>query len=82
MSVVLEKQLPKGWTIASLSEISIINPKLEKNNLDSNLDVSFIPMKCVEEMSGKIKLSDIKKVNQVRKGFTNFKTSCSLIFKT
>ncbi len=64
----------------SLSNISIINPaKPGKGEIDDNLDVSFIPMKCVEEESGKIDLSNIRKFGDVKKGFTYFQNK-DLIF--
>ncbi len=64
----------------ALSNISIINPKKPgKGETDDNLDVSFIPMKCVEEKSGKIDLSNIRKYGDVKKGFTYFQDK-DLIF--
>ena len=71
--LVLENnnELPIGWEWVKLSEIAIINPT-KPHNVSDDLDVSFIPMKCVEELTGKIDLNNIKKYNDVKKGFTSF----------
>jgi len=67
-------ELPQGWELVTLSQISIINPKKPANGtVDDELEVSFLPMKCVEELSGKYDLSNIKKYGQVKKGYTYFK---------
>ena len=72
MSVVLEKELPRGWNQLPLSYISEINPKPVKNSISDDLKITFLPMKCVEELSGKIDLSITKKFQDVKKGFTFF----------
>jgi len=70
----LEKnKLPDSWESVSLSEISQINPhKPEKNSISDNLEVSFLPMKNVEEVTGKIDLSETRKYSKVRTGYTYF----------
>ena len=64
--------LPKGWIQAKLSHLAIINPKPEKNSIDPKLEVSFVPMRCVEALSGRINLSNTRKFEDVRKGYTYF----------
>jgi len=66
-----KSDLPSGWTQSPLEEIAIINPP-KPNGVSDNLDVSFIPMKCVEELTGKIDLQNVKKYGDVKKGFTSF----------
>jgi len=68
-----KSELLKGWEETPLSEIAEINPaKPEKDSISENLEVSFVPMKCVEELTGKINLSNTRKYKQVRKGYTYF----------
>ncbi|MEO0129703.1 MAG: restriction endonuclease subunit S [candidate division WOR-3 bacterium] len=63
---------PEGWIWVRLGEISEINPK-NIDKIDDNLEISFLPMKGVEELTGKYDLSIIKKYKEVKKGYTPFK---------
>ncbi len=63
--------LPSSWSLAKLGEITEINPKLA-TKLPSELEISFIPMRCVAEMSGEIDLSIIRHYKEVRTGYTHF----------
>jgi type I restriction enzyme S subunit len=62
-------KLPDGWSICKLEEIAEINPKFNQH-IANEVDVTFIPMRMVEEESGKIDLSITKKYLEVRKGYT------------
>lgn len=64
------KEVPSGWASFFLGEITSINPKLPFSEIDDETEVSFLPMKCVEEVSNKINLSESKKYSEVKKGFT------------
>lgn len=64
--------LPDGWQWKKLGEAAQINPRPSKLRQDEDLEVSFIPMKCVKEESGEIDLSEIKPYKDVKKGFTSF----------
>jgi len=61
---------PKGWDVGVFSDISILNPKAEK--YDDSLEVSFVPMRNVSEVSEKLDVSDIRSYSEVKKGFTSF----------
>lgn len=63
--------LPDGWAETRLPEIALINPKLTAV-LDDELDVSFLPMKAVEAISGRADLSEERRIREVRKGYTCF----------
>jgi type I restriction enzyme S subunit len=66
---VKEGELPEGWEMIPINTVSSINPKLpNKENLDREMEVQFLPMKLVEEIVNKIHLSDIKKLHEVLKG--------------
>ena len=70
----LQKQgadLPEGWRCAKLVEVAEINPKLSKN-ISDNVEVSFLPMKAVQEETGMIDLSITKKFEEVKRGYTSF----------
>ena len=71
---LLQKQgaeLPEGWVCAKLDEVAEINPKSPKN-IPDNVEVSFLPMKLVQEETGVIDLSITKKFGEVKRGYTSF----------
>ena len=53
-------------------EISAINPKLPCHDLIEESEVSFLPMACVEEVSGRYNLKHTRKYCEVKKGYTSF----------
>lgn len=65
-------ELPESWIWTRLGEIAEVNPKLQKDDISYDMKVSFLPMKAVEERTGKFDLSIIKKYSEVRKGYTPF----------
>jgi type I restriction enzyme S subunit len=65
-----EKGLPKRWKWVRLSDITKINPKLPIEVKDENLEVSFLPMRLVEEERNVIHLTETRKYADVKKGFT------------
>ena len=71
--------LPKGWVWTKLGEIAEINPKLPMTAIQDNLTASFLPMKAVEEKTGRIDLSITKIFRDVKKGYTPF-TNGDIIF--
>ncbi len=66
-----QASLPSSWSLTKLGEITEINPKLA-TELPSELEISFIPMRCVAEMSGEMDLSIIRHYKEVRTGYTHF----------
>ncbi len=73
-------ELPKGWVWTTLDTTSEINPRFQ-DDLPVDVEVSFIPMKCVEEITGRVDLSLKKRLAEVRKGFTAFKNGDILFAK-
>jgi type I restriction enzyme S subunit len=63
--------LPEGWIQISLGEIAEINPKLS-SVLKDQTEVSFLPMKAVEELTGKFDASVVVPYASVKKGYTAF----------
>ena len=41
--------LPRSWAQTSLDDVSWINPKLPASDAEKDLEVTFLPMRCVEE---------------------------------
>jgi type I restriction enzyme S subunit len=57
-------------TTKTISEVCHINPKLN-SVISGNTDVSFVPMSAVSE-EGNIDVSQTRKFNEVKKGYTYF----------
>ena len=72
----------KKWGLKKLREICIINPrKTEIKDLPDNLEVSFIPMAAVDDISGSIIIQEKKLLSKVKKGYTYFKDGDVLFAK-
>ena len=71
--------LPFAWKSTKLSEIAEINPGLPDRNLPDNMEVSFLPMKAVEQISGRIDLTLTVNFAKVKKGYTPI-TNGDIIF--
>lgn len=75
-------ELPDGWVWTTLEEVSKLNPRVDKQSIDDDLEVTFLPMKNVEELSGKIDLSETKRFSDVkRKSYTPFQDGDILFAK-
>lgn len=64
-------QMTKGVKIGSVTEI---NPKLENKNLiNADFEVQFVPMKLVEEVNNKIHLNEVRTFGEIQgKSYTYF----------
>lgn len=71
--------IPSGWKIGFLNEISKIDPSMPKG-LPDELEVSFVPMESVNEGGG-ISKCETKKLGDVRKGYTYFEENDVLFAK-
>ena len=61
------------WQKKKLGDVCQINPpKISTQNLSDDLDVSFFPMASLSEVEGKITKPQIKKLGEVKRGYTNF----------
>lgn len=66
---VVDGELPEGWDLMCIDEVSSVNPKLpNKELISSDLEVQFVPMKLVEEIVDKIHLTEVRKFGEVQKG--------------
>ncbi|MGH8148008.1 MAG: restriction endonuclease subunit S [Rhodanobacteraceae bacterium] len=74
MNAVLKAHAPpENVALAQLGEVVDINPRFGKDELTDGMLASFVPMKCVEEESGRFAPLEDRKVGNVRKGYTSFR---------
>ena len=66
---ILENFLEGDWENVKLGEVCEINPK---NKIDDHTEVSFIPMTLIQDGFANKHISEIKKWQYVKKGFTHF----------
>lgn len=64
--------LPAGWCPATLAEVTQINPPLPQLELTDDIDVSFLPMRSVEEETGRFDSSRTRTLGSVKRGYTPF----------
>lgn len=75
-----QNALPPSWILSSIYSVYYVNPPFLNNISDDTL-VSFIPMSAVEEETGRIDLSLIRKYSEVKKGYTKFQEGDLLFAK-
>ena len=62
-----------GWKQGCLSDFCEVNPKkVVTKDLSDDLDVTFVPMPALSDILGEITDPQIRKLKEVRTGFTNF----------
>jgi len=62
-----------SWEDVLLNDVCTINPKrVDVKVMDDNLDVTFIPMTSVSDVTGTITSPLVKPLGEVRKGYTSF----------
>ncbi|WP_302938881.1 restriction endonuclease subunit S [Phascolarctobacterium succinatutens] len=63
----------ESWEDKLLGDVCTVNPKkIDAKNLDDNLEVSFVPMAAVSDVLGEIVNHEVKNLQDIRTGFTNF----------
>ena len=63
----------ESWEEKTIGDVCTVNPKkIDAKKLDDNLEVSFIPMAAVSDVFGEIVNPEVKNLQDVRTGFTNF----------
>lgn len=65
-------ELPEGWTECPLSEITQVNPPLDRCPFPQSGNVHFVPMPAVGAETGHIDVSATRPYAEVRKGYTAF----------
>ncbi len=70
------------WEKSKIDEITLINPKPNKKEINENLEIQFLPMKLVEEIINKIHLSETRLFKDVqKKSYTYFENNDILFAK-
>ena len=64
--------LPNTWVAVRLKEIAEVNPKKYKPSIEDDIEVSFIPMVSVSDITGKIEWPETRPYGKVKKGYTSF----------
>ena len=72
---------PTGWEVRPLGKACEVNPSGRTVSPPDDSLVSFLPMAAVEELTGRIDLSDERTFGSVRKGYTRFKEGDVLFAK-
>jgi type I restriction enzyme S subunit len=65
--------LREAVALVPLGQVADINPRFGKDELADDMLATFVPMKCVEEESGRFAPLEDRKVGEVRKGYTSFR---------
>ena len=61
--------IPENWTWVRIGTVAVLNPK---NDLPDNMDTSFIPMTLIHDGFRNHHTFEVKKWNDIKKGFTHF----------
>lgn len=65
--------LPDGWRWVKLGDLVEVHPKIpNRDSIKDEMEVQFLPMKLVEEVIGKIHLTELRKYSEVQKSYTPF----------
>ena len=64
------EELPEGWAEVRIADVCAVNPR--DDHLDDGVEVTFVPMAAVSEVTGAIERPEVRKTQDVRKGFTSF----------
>lgn len=76
---MMESELPNRWSSPNIGECLQLNPKIDKSKFSEDENVHFVPMPAVEALSNKIDTSEVRRFEQVKKGYTPF-TSNDVLF--
>lgn len=82
MSAILSPQRLSIWPTVSLGDVCLVNPgKPKVDRLAKDAPVSFVPMACVNEVSGSIVAPEIREYAKVRGSYTAFQEGDVLFAK-
>jgi type I restriction enzyme S subunit len=70
---IIENGLKKGWDLKPIAEVAEINPpRVKITAYPNDLEVSFVPMSTVDDVTGRITKAEMRQLGEVRKGYTFF----------
>lgn len=71
-----------SWETVAIKEVCTINPKrADVKGLADDIEVTFVPMPSVSDVTGAITSPLVKPLGEVKKGYTNFKSNDVLFAK-
>jgi type I restriction enzyme, S subunit len=77
----IDEKLPDGWVETTIGNIADINPGTDTFSLPESTLVSFVPMAAVEAHTGRMDSSNIRRLSEVRRGYTAFQENDVLFAK-
>lgn len=66
-------EIPEHWEMKKIKYITKVNPSSKYSNIKPHEEVEFVPMENVDEIFGKIKKYNFRKLFEVSSGYTAFK---------
>ena len=66
------KTLPSGWRWVKLGEVCEINPRRTAIERENFVPTSFIPMECIDAISGMVSNLHVRPYGEIKKGYTFF----------
>ena len=70
----IKNPIPEGWELKKLEDVCVINPsKSEINHVSDATEITFVPMRYVDDERGIIDKKETRKLSEVKKGYTYFK---------
>ena len=81
LNKIFEEGKKKGWEEKTIGDLCIINPRADIKNLPKDMEISFVPMKAVDEKDGIITIRETRKLSEVSKGYTYFANNDVLFAK-
>jgi type I restriction enzyme, S subunit len=73
--------LPDGWVLTTIGDVAVVNPPGSTVSGPDEQLVTFLPMAAMEELTGRIDISDVRSFGAVKKGFTRFREGDLLVAK-
>ncbi len=74
-------ELPQGWHWVKLREVCEVNPKTSFDHVPPTAQLSFVPMACVEELTGRMDTTQMRPVGEAKSGYTRFASGDVLFAK-
>lgn len=73
--------VPNSWDVIQITEIAAINPTHPDDPPNDNELASFVPMKKIEELTGRLDPSEHKPWGEINSGYTRFQEGDVIVAK-
>lgn len=64
-----------SWNSYKLTELASVNPAKNKDLPHNGMQVTFVPMECVDDINGTLVNPKVRDISEVSKGYTFFKNN-------